>query len=142
MVRERGYITFIIAILLLTLPSAASLAYYYMTKNPWFRPLGITKETLQAFSGGSGSGEEVVAIVNWDSTRAGQVTQRDMYNVLAGAFGAKGVDVRVTFTPSTSGTFVTYKIGSSTIGPYPQGRAAEGIIAAVAAYRMSVSFEP
>ncbi|MCP5036494.1 MAG: hypothetical protein GY945_02725 [Rhodobacteraceae bacterium] len=137
--QQRGLFTLLAIIALVILPSALSLSYYAITKDPNMRPLGITTESLREYFG-RGFGVEIVAIVHWDSIRSGQVTQGDMRRALRNAFKAKGVDVRIDFRETSGGTHITYQVGSSSIGPYPQSRAAEGINAAVAAYRMNVPY--
>jgi hypothetical protein len=137
--RNIGYLLIVVA--LIVFPSAASLTWYQVTKDPTVRPLGITKEALREFYGLLG-GVEIVAVVGWDERRSGRVTKRQIANSLYKAFEAKGVEARVVFTPSTKGTWVAYEIGPTTIGPYPQSRAAEGIRSAVEAYRMHVPWKP
>ena len=140
MTRTRSLLTLTVIITLVTLPTAVSLLWYAITKNPSVRPLGITVSALRAFSGAEGL--EIIAVVDWDDARSGQVTRADIQTALINAFKAKGVDVRVRFQPSNRGTFVSYKVGPSTIGPYPQSHAAEGISAAVEAYRLNTPYSP
>jgi len=135
--KQRGVATLIAIIMLVVAPSAITLLWYKVTGDPLFRPLGITRQSLRAYYG-SGDWIEIVAEVAWDSGHSGNVTRADMERALRNAFQVKGVDVHVVFTSSTSGTRVLYRVGPSSIGPYPQARAAEGINAAVEAYRMNV----
>jgi len=122
-------------------PTVMSLGWYAVTKDPSMRPLSITVESLRAHIGG-GRGNMIVAVVAWDRNRSGGVTQADMMHALKGSFGAKGVDVSVEFLESgVPGTWVTYRVGPSTIGPFPQSRAADGINAAVDAFRMVVPYK-
>ena len=137
--RQRGIATLVVIIVLVVAPSVISLGWYRVTGNPLFRPLGITRESMRAYYG-TGEWIEIVAEVEWDQARSGQVTQRDMERALRNAFHVKGVEVRVVFRQSRTGTRVLYRVGPSSIGPYPQSRAAEGISAAVEAYRMNVPF--
>jgi len=130
--------TLIVIIALVVMPSAISLSYYHVTKDPTFRPLGITKESLREYFGAT-EGTEITAVVDWNAARAGQVTRADMQTALVNSFQAKGVEVWVVFRNTSQGTMITYRIGATKIGPYPQNRAAEGISAAVAAYHMNAS---
>ena len=139
--KQRSIATLIGIIILLVAPSAISLLWYRVTGDPLLRPLGITREKLRAYYG-TGDWIEIVAEVEWDTARSGNVTRADMERALSNAFRAKGVDVHVVFKEGHSGTRVVYRIGPSVIGPYPQTRAAEGISAAVEAYRMNVPFKP
>ncbi len=139
--RQRGVGTLILIITLLVAPAAISLSWYKITGNPLFRPLGITDENMRAYFG-TGKWIEIVAEVEWDSIRSGRIARVDMEQALRRAFEAKGVEVRVVFRDSASGTRILYRVGPSVIGPYPQARAAEGISAAVEAYRMNVPIRP
>ncbi len=139
--KQRGIVTLIVIIMLVIAPSAITLGWYKATGNPLFRPLGITREALRAYYG-TGEWIEIVAEVSWDNDRAGRVTRADMERALRNAFQTKGVGVRVVFQESTNGTRVLYRVGPSEIGPFPQSRAAEGISAAVEAYRMNVPYKP
>lgn len=135
--KQRGLATLITIIALVVAPTVISLGWYQATGNPLFRPLGITRENMRAYYG-TGEWIEIVAEVAWDQDRSGRVTQADMERALRNAFRVKGVDVRVVFRSSNSGTRISYRVGPSIIGPYPQSRAAEGIGAAVEAFRMNV----
>lgn len=139
--KQRGIATMVVIIMLVITPSAISLSWYKITGNPLFRPLGITSESMRAYFG-TGDWIEIVAEVEWDESRSGRITREDMENALRHAFQVKGVEVRVVFRKSNNGTRVLYRIGASVVGPYPQSRAAEGISAAVDAYRMNVPFKP
>ena len=138
--QQRGILTIFLLISLITLPTMMSLTYYQITKDPNIRPLGITRESLRAYGEAGGIG--IVANVAWDPGRSGRVTRDDMETALTNAFRGRGMEVWVIFEDSRAGTHVTYNIGASSIGPYPQSRAAEGISAAVAAYRMHVPYKP
>lgn len=139
--RKRGLATIIAIVLLVVAPTVVSLVWYKVTGNPLIRPLGITQEKIRAYEG-LGSVLEIVAVVEWDPARSGQVRREDLRRALMRAFKVKGVPVRVVFDPGSSGTWITYRIGSSTIGPYAQARAAEGIGAAAEAYRMLARDSP
>ncbi len=140
--KQRGIATIVVVILLLIAPSVIALSWYKVTGNPLFRPLGITRESMGAYFG-NGEWIEIVAEVAWDDSRSGRVTREDMERALRHAFKAKGIEeMRVVFRNSSKGTWVLYRIGPSAIGPYPQSRAAEGISAAVNAYRMNIPFKP
>ena len=139
--RKRGLATIIAIVLLVVTPTVVSLIWYKVTGNPWIRPLGITQEKIRAYEGFS-SVLEIVAVVDWDPARSGQVAREDLRRALTQAFKVKGVPVRVVFNPGSSGTRITYRVGPSNIGPYPRARAAEGIGAAVEAYRMLARDSP
>ncbi len=142
MIKRRDIFTLATVVGLLTLPTAGSLSYFAITKDPSIRPLGITQESLRAYSGDSSAGFEILAMVEWDSARSGQVTRDDMNRALINVFESKGVHAQVFFTKGYNGTFVKYQVGPSVFGPYPQSRAAEGISAAVAAYRVRIPYKP
>ncbi len=131
--RSIAYVFGIIAVVVL--PTAMMLGWYQITRDPNLRPLGITRESLRAF-GESGAGVDLVAVVDWVPPRTGGFTQRQLAKDLTASFASKGVEVRVLFREGRDATHVTYVIGRTRLGPYPAARAAEGIAAAVEAYRM------
>lgn len=131
--RNLGFLVLII--LVVVAPTAASLSWYHISKNPNLRPLGITKQALTSYNGG-GEGIEIVAVVEWTPPRAGTYTPAHLSRALTDSFAAKGVDVRIEFHPGQDGTRITYKIGTTVLGPYTTARASEGIAAAVEAYKM------
>ena len=131
--RGLAYVTLII--LVLALPTAGALGWFYLTRDPNLRPLGITREALRAY-GEAGQGVEVVAYVDWVQPGGSATARRHLADDLAISFAAKGVDVRVVFRDGHDATLITYVVGKSVFGPYPATRAAEGVAAAVEAYRM------
>lgn len=131
--RSLTYVLMIIAVIVL--PTAVALGWYAFTRDPNLRPLGITREALRAY-GGVGAGPEVVAYVDWVPPSTGGFTQHRLADDLVKSFRSKGVDVRVVFREGRATTRITYVVGRTTLGPFPTARAAEGVAAAVEAYRM------
>lgn len=127
------YVFLLIAIVVA--PSAFSLVMYHVTKNPLFRPLGVTERALRDF-GIHMDGLEIVALVDWAPAPGATLTREQLTKALRDSFVAKGVDVHVRFEPGRSYTQVSYLVGSSKIGPFPLSEAARGVTAAVEAYRM------
>lgn len=127
--RSIGYVLLVIGVVIA--PTALSLSWYHITKDPNLRPLAITKQALAAYGLSSG-GLEIVAVVEGpDATSAS-----GMARAITNAFAAKGMDVRIVVRSGPGVRQVTYRVGSSVLGPYPAARASEGIAAAVQAYRM------
>lgn len=136
MAAQRNLLYLATIIALVVMPSAVALTWYYFTENPNLRPLGLTREALRAYTGGYGDGAPVVArVTGADPSGAGRDS---LARALVNAFGAKGVELEVVFLPGTGPPMISYAIGTSVVGPYPASRAAEGIGAAVEAYRMHV----
>lgn len=135
--RNIFYVLGIIA--LIVTPTAMSLSYYYVTKDPNMRPLGITHQSLSAYTKSRvGDGVHIVAQVEWVAHQSGGYSQRALELAIKNAFKAKGVEVFVFFHPGVDRTRVTYKVGHTTVGPYSTSHAARGISAAVDAYHMYV----
>ena len=134
--RNLGYLVLIVAAV--TMPSALSLSWYAITKNPALRPLGITRESLRSYAAAVGGfGEvEIVAQVEWAPPHTGGFTAKGLETALINSFASKGMEARVVFYPGKDKTQVTYRVGTSTIGPIPVSRASEGVQAAVEAFRM------
>lgn len=131
--RSLVYVFMIIAVVVL--PTAMMLGWYQVTRDPNLRPLGVTREALRAY-GEPGSGVDLIAVVDWVPPRTGGFTQAQLARDLTASFASKGVEVRVLFRDGQDKTSVTYQIGRTRLGPYPAARAAEGIAAAVDAFRM------
>ena len=130
--RSLSYVFLIIAVIVA--PTAVALGWHLFTGDPTVRPLGITREALRDF-GIPSTGGEIVAYVDWPPG-AGQTARKRLADDLRVSFASKGVDVRLVFREAGGSVRVTYVIGKSVLGPYSRARAAEGIGAAVEAYRM------
>ena len=131
--RSLAYVMLIIAVVVL--PTVVALGWYQYTRNPNLRPLGITREALREY-GVPGTGVDVIAYVDWPAARAGGSARRQLESDLQASFASKGVDVVLVFRDAPGSVRITYKIGNSVLGPYSTARAAEGVAAAVEAYRM------
>lgn len=136
MAAQRNLLYLAAIIAAVVLPSAVALSWFHVTQNPNLRPLGLTREALRAYTGGYGDGAAIVARVTGADPSGDN--REALTRALINAFGAKGVDLEVKFLPGTGPPMVSYVIGTSVVGPYPATRAAEGIGAAVEAYRMRV----
>ena len=130
--RSLSYVFLIITVIVS--PTAIALGWYQYTRDPTVRPLGITRDALRQF-GVFGTGGEIVAYVDWPPG-AGQTARKRLADNLRMSFASKGVDVRLVFREAGGPVRVTYVIGNSVLGPYSSARAAEGVGAAVEAYRM------
>jgi hypothetical protein len=131
--RSLAYLLLVIAVIVL--PTAISLGWYHVSKDPNLRPLGITEQSLRAYNGNA-EGLEIVAVVDWVPPATGNQSQAQFALSLTRAFRAKGAEVRVVFREGRETTRITYMIGRSTLGPFPIGRASDGVSAAVQAFRM------
>ncbi|MBV7379701.1 hypothetical protein [Maritimibacter dapengensis] len=139
--KSRFSLVYVIGLIaLIVLPTAVTLAVYHVTKDPNWRPLGVTEESLAAHARQSGRSEgvQIVAQVEWVGPVAARMSRRQFERSLTNAFRAKGVDVYVFFTSGIETTQVTYVVGYSRIGPFPVHRASQGVRAAVDAYHMYV----
>lgn len=127
------YLILIIAVVVA--PTVLALGWYQISRDPNFRPLGVTQQALRAY-GGSGVGVEIVAVVDWSPASSGGYTRAQLMQALNQSFAAKGVEVSFELRSGHPVTQVTYIVGKTVLGPYPTARAAEGIAAAVEAYHM------
>lgn len=133
----RGNVVYLLGLIVLTvLPTLLTVVYQRLSHDPSFRPLDLTEDALRGRPGARGERIEIVARVDWAPGRVGGLTPDGFEDALSEAFRAKGVRARVTFQPGQAVTRVSYQIGPSTIGPFPAARAADGISAAVEAFRM------
>lgn len=132
--RSIGYL--VVIILVVIAPSALSLGWYQLSKNPSLRPLAITKQALAAYDGIDGGGTEVIAYIDWVPPRTGNYSQTHLAKALVDSFAAKGASVRVEIREGLGETRVTFRVGPTMLGPYATSRASEGINAAVDAFKM------
>ncbi|PIE07894.1 MAG: hypothetical protein CSA74_05160 [Rhodobacterales bacterium] len=117
-------------IAVIVLPTAMMLGWFLYTRDPNLRPLGLTREALRD---SGGFRQDVGIVAHIDGPR---VAGERLGLALRASFESKGVELRLVFRENGDATTVTYVIGKSVLGPYPRSRAAEGIAAAVAAFRM------
>jgi hypothetical protein len=125
----------ILVIVVVVAPTVLALGWYQISRDPNFRPLGVTQQALRAYSGG-GDGVEIVAVVDWAPARSGGYTRAQLMQALSQSFAAKGVEVRIELRSGHPVTQVTYIVGKTVLGPFGTTQAAEGIAAAVEAYHM------
>jgi hypothetical protein len=136
LIKKENIIVGVVAALIV-LPAALSLSAYFITKNPNFRPLGITIDKLAEAGLISDSGE-IIAVVSIGDKSVTHTSKGEYTKALESTFDILGTEVRVKFrtVPNTSDVSVTYLVGQSKIGPYPISQAANGVKAAVRAERM------
>lgn len=121
----------------IVLPAALSLSAYFITKNPNFRPLGITLDSLTEAGLIENSGE-IIAVVSIGDRTPKHSSKSEYTKALESTFEILRSDVDVKFrtVPNSSDITVTYLVGLSRIGPYPITQAARGVKATLRAERM------
>ncbi|WP_298905552.1 hypothetical protein [uncultured Aliiroseovarius sp.] len=123
-------------IVVVVLPTAAALTWYWVTKDPTIRPLGITKRALVERTAQDGA--LLTIVIRFDPDQDGKASDALGANIVR-ALEAKGVIGSVKRLPMQGQEMtVTYLVGASTLGPYSASHASSGINAAVGAYRMVV----
>lgn len=123
-------------ILVVVLPTAAALTWYWVTKDPTIRPLGITKQALVERTAQGGS--TLTIVIRFDPDEDTKASAA-LGNSIVRALEAKGVIGSVKRLPMQGQDMtVTYLVGASTLGPYSASQASSGINAAMGAYRMVV----
>ncbi len=125
----------VVLVLIISAPSVLALAWFYYTKDPNLRPLGLTVEALQNYAG-IGPGIEIVAVVDGINSSISEEARNQLRATLETAFQAKGVDVRVVMHEGAGSPRITYNVGKTILGPYPTSQASVGISEAVEAFRM------
>lgn len=122
-------------VLILTLPSAAALLRYAQTKDPTFRPLGITFEALQHWP--SNKGAEIVVQIYHDGQTSSRSVRR-FASAIRNSFATKGVACRIiTNQHAGPGIQVYYIVGPTRIGPLRPNEASSHVNAAVQAFHMT-----
>jgi len=134
MTQRQRYTYVLLVIVFVTLPTAAALLWYHVSRDPNLRPLGITQQALRAYAGKS-EGLEIIAVVDWVAPGGG-FSRAHLDTTLRRAFRAKGTDVRVEFREGRGATRVSFIVGKTVLGPYAVINASEGVAAAVEAFNM------
>ncbi|MCK8463402.1 hypothetical protein MUY35_06015 [Aliiroseovarius sp. S1339] len=134
MFARRGVILLVVIICVVALPGAAALGWYSYTKDPTFRPLGVTKADRDKQD--EGRRADIIAHVRWDGITEAQSSDTFRQSLIQ-AFDIKNVDLHAIVTDAPNqGTSVTYEVGASRIGPFKKARAVKGVNAAIAAFYM------
>jgi len=139
--KKRGNNILYIATIITALaaPAGMSSLYFLITRDPSVRPLALTREgEMQA--GRSGEANELItAHIHWGTNKVQNISVQGLSQDILNAFYGHGVKARVLIheTPGSNQVAVTYTVGASMIGPFSAYRAAEGISAAIAAYRLT-----
>ncbi|MFV2033625.1 MAG: hypothetical protein ACC631_00690 [Halocynthiibacter sp.] len=136
---ERNGTYLMLVILIVAAPAVLANFFYAITKDPTLRPLAITRDA-EAKALGSRTGLEIIAQINWGSNARANFSQIDLSGRITRAFYAHGESVRVEIqeVAGSDTITVTYIMGRNRFGPNPVANAADGIRAAIIAYRISV----
>ncbi len=132
----RNFLYMLAVILLVMMPTSVSLAWYYFTRNPNLRPLGITQEAILAYENLIGRSAQVIVRVEWSDASGSEAVLERFAAQIERAFEAKGVEARVISQMGAEQTLISYSIGRSFLGPYRGAHASDGIRASVEALRM------
>jgi hypothetical protein len=117
------------------MPAAAALSFYKFTGDPSLRPLGVTKNSLDAGAAPQAM-LEILVRVDWGRDLAGSLQQDDVRQLLGKALSIYDIDFRIQFRKvSGRDVGVTYLIGRNAIGPYRLHNASQGIPAALSAFQ-------
>ncbi|SMR82218.1 hypothetical protein SAMN04488030_2563 [Aliiroseovarius halocynthiae] len=123
-------------IVIVVLPTAGALTWYFVTKDPTIRPLGITKRALMART--TDESGMLIIWIEYDPSEDQQASKA-LGNTIMFSLEAKGVVGVVKRHPMPGQDMsVAFVFGASTIGPFPASKASLGISAAVGAYRMVI----
>ena len=118
-------------------PALIAMALYYVTKNPDFRPLSLTKESLTEYRGESGGPGVTVEVVLPTGTTL-RMPREEFEQMLLNSFSMYGTGARFVYSEKygLKAPQVTYVAGASRIGPYTPNNLASGIKAAAAAFQI------
>jgi len=134
---QRPSYFFPMLILVLTLPTAASLLYVKITGDQTMRPLGITLANL-AENLIDGTSRGIIVQVDWGDQARAASTQTQVIQALQKSLDVYQVEYRVKIRPTSGNKIqVFYMVGKSKIGPYRLQNLSAGIPAAMSAYRMA-----
>ncbi|WP_114287064.1 hypothetical protein [Candidatus Halocynthiibacter alkanivorans] len=126
-----------VALTLVLGPALITMALYYITKNPDFRPLSLTKESLTEYRGETGGpGLTVEVVLPIGATL--RMPREEFEQMLRNSFSMYGTGARFVYSEEygLKAPQVTYVAGASRIGPYSPNNLASGIKAAAAAFQI------
>ncbi|PZX06045.1 hypothetical protein [Celeribacter halophilus] len=140
MIRRKDSILIILITVFIVTPAVLMLVAYLITGNPSLRPLAITLERLIE-AGQIEDKSLIVALVEIGGKARTASTEATYQTALETAFSRLNAEVQVKFrhSPESSEVRITYLVGESRIGPFPEARAAEGVLAATEAAHMVVA---
>jgi hypothetical protein len=126
-----------VALVLVVGPATVAMALYYATKNPDFRPLSLTRESLTEYRGEIGTLAVTVEVALPPATSL-RMPREDFEKMLRDAFSMYGADVRFVYSEEygLKAPQVIYASGGNRIGPLTPNNLASGIKAAVAAFQI------
>ena len=138
MTRMRAVRILLALILGVATPTLASLGYFWMTGDPTFRPLGLSKTALDSFETERAK-MDILAEVYWGQDAKASHSKPEVRRMLSQAIGAYDVDYRVNFNTTAGDKIsVVYVVLGSRLGPYPISQAGRGIGPAVSALRRNI----
>ncbi len=137
MTRTRQYMLLSAVIITLVLPAAGAFWLYYYTKNPYWRPLGITREKLAAVSR-EAKYVAISVVVDWGRDRMGGLSQDQLRAQISATLNMRTDDYFFRFREVPGNDIgVSFSVGPNLYGPYPPDRMIEGISPALEALEMT-----
>ena len=132
----RNNLFFAGVILLLSMPTVASVAYFKLTGDPTFRPLGITVASLtENLVGGTSRG--ITVRVEWGENSNTPNTKEQVRTALEKAMSVYPIDFLIRFQNTDSSAIgIFFVVDGADIGPYLLQNVSTGIPAALAAFGM------
>ena len=128
----RQYVVLFAIVISLTLPAIGALILYKITKDPYLRPLGLTKEEAATVDGPA----EAISIgiqVSWGVDQD-SLTKDDLRQLISRTLSFRTEAFHFDFD-DVHGTEigVTFVVGPNRYGPFPPNRLIDGIVPALAA---------
>lgn len=135
MAEREGLSLITIITVALATPTTLMLSYFVMTNDHTYRPLAISTETLEVSATGRPRLRAFIDVPADESVRGANA---EFANAIKAAFRGRGLDVPVIVEQQSQlrSPTVTYRVGSSRLGPFPAEDAAAGVRAATQAYWM------
>ncbi|MEE9427623.1 MAG: hypothetical protein V3V25_05675 [Paracoccaceae bacterium] len=136
MVKPRNNLFFAGVILLLSMPTVASVAYFKITGDPTFRPLGITVASLtENLVGGTSRG--ITVRIEWGESSNTSNSKEQVRLALEKAMSVYPIDFLIRFENTSSAAIeIFFVVDGAKIGPYQLQDVSSGIPAALAAFSM------
>lgn len=134
---SRRYVMLSVIILCTALPAVGAYGLYFVTQNPTWRPLGLTKEALVQLEGDSAALAIRVSVA-WGEDHASEVSKVELREWIAETLFIYTDDfaISVRDVPGSE-VGVTFRVGANVYGPMRPDQMMEGIIPSLIALDMT-----
>jgi hypothetical protein len=134
---SRRYVLLIVIVLCTALPALGAYGLYFVTDNPTWRPLGLTKEALVQLEGDDGA-LAIRVSVEWGADQGAEASKAELREWIAETLFIYTDDfaISVRDVPGDQ-VAVSFRVGANSYGPMRPEQMMDGIIPSLIALDMT-----